>query len=209
MGEAYTHLKDILKRANGDPKLLPLKTLDHLTDQASTSGNNAFIAKSKFKPVEAAIHDETKRALRQHADDIADASDHPLVKEAMDKARKARIYQGEFEKYNKNDRTPFMRAYNKGSTDDPFLLQKYLRAKDPDLLNSLLYKLSPEDQKAIRTVYFSNKDLAEVMRSLKNMSISKQKALLGDQYGNAQKLLQHNEIFPEGKSPGYIPKTGL
>jgi hypothetical protein len=169
---------------------------------------------------------------RYNENDLESASYLERIKEGLDKsiqqsgredptfyglhenARKARIKQGEMEKINRKDKSPFYKAWVKdGAPSD--LIGQYLKTgegKDysPELQNLTGY-LSEKDKKILGSYYLNPKEdmsIAKQVTKLGKLSPQQQQLLFGQNAPLAANVSKLGNLYGEAKVADFVPKTG-
>ena len=138
----------------------------------------------------------------------------PILTKTLADAKNARKYQGQYERLTADKETPFYAvAGNPLNNETGNFLSSYLKPSSGlnenfNLTNSLFSKLSDPIKKDIVHHLLRNQTLPQQIRILSKFSPRQREVIFGKNKPITDELIKVLKLFPEAKTPGFMPKTG-
>jgi len=157
-----------------------------------------------------------KSGLEDSIDD--NASKYPELSELRQKANQARQYQAEFEKTPSGAKSPFFKINNNpNASDTGKFIDSYVKSSlgnkdNSSLLDNLLSKVDEPTKNLVAERFINPRgesSLSDQVKNLSKLSPGQRSLLFGGNKPVSDEILKLSKMFPEGKNPGFVPKTGF
>jgi hypothetical protein len=162
---------------------------------------------------------QIKNSLQDSMDTTA--QQHPELNDIYQKAKQARVIQGQFEKNIKGKPSEFIKQYGHPKADraiaPPNFVQSVIKPSTATVDNTFYSKhltdhLSDGTKQDIFNSLMQPKEnmsLAQQLNKIGNYKDSQLQQLIGNKTGLLNQMKQLKSLSPEAMSPEFVPQTGL
>jgi hypothetical protein len=199
------------------------KTLENFRDTPIDSFNDAINLRTSLNKIIKERYNENDLQSVRYLEKIKEGLDKSIQKSGQEdpvfyglhqKANQSRINQGEMEKINRKDKSPFYKAWLKDGAPSN-LIGQYLKTgegKDfsPELQN-LVGHLSEKDKGILGSYYLNPKEdmsVAKQVTKLGKLSPQQQQLLFGQNSPLAANVSKLGNLYGESTVADFVPKTG-
>ncbi len=139
----------------------------------------------------------------------------PVAFEKYQKANNARIEQGNMERLNLRDKTPFFKEYDKKETSPSNIIGSYFKTgkyqDSSKLLSNLTDNLSPDSKKVLANHLVSpsgDESVAKKLNAINKLTTGQRNLIFGENSKKAEDLGRLAKIYSKSPSADFTPGTG-